>query len=217
MKKIKEKLNPQSEAVELFKYAADDVQKMLHYLSATIEAFCKHDEELIEEKSIATLKTEVKLQVAHQDIVDKMYSRETMNFAREDRLFIINSLIEIADLADFIVRRIRVHHPKMSEDIADILLTVSADLRKFGGLLEELVLSLLDNFEKAAKLTWEFHKLERSMWKYEIEFLNNIYKLGTKPKDTVYYEILMKNIRLLVMKSVRFSEGARKLIIKYTF
>lgn len=215
--KIKKKLRSESGVNASFTYAADDIQKMLHYLAASIEAFCNNDDKLLEEKAVETLKTELRLQAAHEKIIDKMYSRETMNFSREDLHNIVNKLIEISDDADFIVRRIRAYHPRIHEDLAVILLKCSADIRKFGDLLEKIVNGLLEDFHKVKELTMETHRLERSMWKYEIDFLKNVYQIGSDASDVIYYEMLMRSIRMMIMRAVRFTDLARKLVIKYTF
>ncbi len=215
-KKLKEKFNHQSEMVKLMSYAGDNLENMIVALANALTAFCLNKDEEVEENALETLKIEIKIHNLYHSLIEEMYTRKTMNFSREDRYYIISQIIEISDLSDFIARRLRVHRPVIGKMLSDILLNGLEDLKKLGGMLNDLILGLLENFKEIEKLVWDIHHLQRAMWKYEVNFIDNIYKQDVSPEDIVYYEILIRNLRRLVMISVRFADGARRLIYKYT-
>ncbi len=216
VERLKRIVNPKPELVKMFENSADNVEEIMRHLFNTLEALCKNEEERIEEFAKKTLHSELNLHEKYHKIIEQMYTRKTMTFSREDRHFIITQLLELADTADFVVRRLRAHRPEMDQILADIMLSGIPDLKQLGLLVSKLVHALFNDFEEAQEIIWQIHHAQRNMWVYEIEFLKNIYRSEQSAQDIVYYEILIRSLRRTVLVAIRFADGARKLILKYT-
>ncbi|MEA2071942.1 MAG: hypothetical protein U9O98_11725 [Asgard group archaeon] len=216
MKKIKEKFSSKPKIFQYFDEAADNTYKLMDNLALAIKAFCNNNLIKIDEYAKLSIRLEEKLHQNYNDIVDEIYSREVMTFSREDRQYMISQLTEIGDFAYFVIRRFEAHHPEINKAVSDILLSGVPFLRQSGKLIKNLVNNLLYDFEEAKTTIWELHNLQRKLWDYELKFLKAIYKTNLKPENIIYYEIIMRNLKKIIMIMVRFGYGARELILKYT-
>src|SRR6056297_1463676 len=142
VEKIKGLVSPKPALIELFEDAAKDLQKILNSLYRCLEALCKQESGVIEKKAKKTISDELHLHDLYHKIIQQMYTRETMNFSREDRQYIANQLLEIGDSADFVIRRLRAYRPNMSPILGDIMLAGIGDIKDLGKYLKELVRAL---------------------------------------------------------------------------
>jgi hypothetical protein len=59
--------------------------------------------------------------------------------------------------------------------------------------------------------------MQRELWPLEVNFLKEIYESEElSAKHTLFCEILIRNLRRILLMIVRLSDGARQLILKYT-
>ena len=216
IEKIKKKLQRKSIILEVFEEGAEITNRILENLVFVLDAFCEHDREKIQKYCATAMELENELHNIYHTSVEKMFSRKIMNFSREERHLIMSKLLDLGDLSNFIIRRIKAHHPYIDPEITQYLQKGIPFIKKSGNELKKLVINLFQNFDKAQDNIWKIHHIQRELWSLEVDFFKNIYQNDLNPENILYLEILERNLRNIVMIMVRFSDKARTLILKYT-
>ena len=117
---------------DLFHVNADLVAKSFHAMGEAVIAFCQNKNDLIQEKVKETISIEKTQDRSRDELVKKIFSKETMVFSRPDRLNIIESIDKLCDEAEIVVRKLVQYNPTASTDINTGLKDMAGNVDKIG-------------------------------------------------------------------------------------
>lgn len=102
---------------ELFNIMANLTEKALNSMSTAVSAFCQGNNKDMNLNIDETIKTEKAQDRVREDIMLRLFGRETMTFSRMDRLRIVSKLDGIVDKAESVVRKLRMHKPEPIKEL----------------------------------------------------------------------------------------------------
>jgi len=176
------KMLKQSKLQDLFEESVILTEKALMNMSKAVKQCCigKNAQDLIDE----TIETEKKQDRVREQILERLFGRETMVFSRSDRLHIIYSLDHIVDKAESIVRKLTMHTPKTNEEIQNGIIWLGEQTAHVGSLLRELIISIFSDFSKGAPLMKKISDIRREARTKEYELLTFLFKSDLPTGDS---------------------------------
>lgn len=211
----KEKKNHKVKMQDLFIEAAEKIEIAINYMCETIVALCNENLSEVKKYSNLTIKTEKEADRLYEQIIERMYSRETLVFSRPDRLYLSNQIEKVIDKAELVVRRIGSYTPSHIPELADLLIETTNISKQIGTLLKETVIKVFTDFDAADNLANKIEDIRRDIRKIEWDFLKKLYKIKPDFPDLLFYDNLIQIIAITIDKAEEFADGINGLICKY--
>lgn len=200
----------------LFYQGADLIDLGINSMYNAIIALCEGNESEMENWANETIAIEKKLDQIHDQIINRLFSRETLVFSREDRLFLINFMDEVVDQAEYVVRRMLVHFPSsMPRELIPRLVAISERGNQIGTLLKDTIKMIFTDFDKASSFIPLITDNRREARKDDLLYLEKLFTLDLPVRDFVYFDHLIHNIMKTIDTANTFADGIHRLIVKY--
>jgi len=208
-KKKKKKLQ------ELFIENCTLVEEAFILMRDTVVAYLDEDFVLAEKKAAESIQVEKKQDRLREEIIRRLFSRETMVFSRSDRLSIIESLDKIVDKVEIFVQELICFKSSISEQLkADLMVIVDKSV-EIGSEIKELVVSVLEDFSKGEEHITRITDLRREVRDLHWELLRKNYELKPDYLDFTYNENLIKNLCKVADRAEEFADQIYGFICKY--
>jgi uncharacterized protein Yka (UPF0111/DUF47 family) len=200
---------------ELFTLMADRVEITLNYLKEAILAICNNDPIELGRNAALIKEMERKSDRVHDEIIDRMYSKETLMFSRQDRLYIISSTDNVIDGAESAVRRLSSYFPVSVQELTPLLKEMADLLGKIGVATKELLLLLFKDFKASYKKIDEIEELRRNVRQIEFDFIKALFTNNPPQPNLLYYDRSIRKITKVVKMTKFLASGIRGIILKY--
>jgi len=211
----KEKKPHKVKMQDLFIEAAEKIEIAINYMSETVVALCNENLSEVKNYTNLTIKTEKEADRIYEQIIERMYSRETLVFSRPDRLYLSNQIDKVIDKAELVVRRIGSYTPSHIPELAELLREAANISKQIGTLLKEAIIKVFTDFDAAEKLVNKIEDIRREIRKIEWVFLKKLYEIKPDFRDLLFYDNLIQIIVITIDKAEEFADGINGLICKY--
>lgn len=201
---------------ELFNIMAVLTEKALNSMSAAVSAFCQGNNKDMNLNISETIKTEKAQDRVREDIMLRLFGRETMVFSRPDRLKIVRSLDGIVDKAESVVRKLRMHKPEPIKELYEGINWLGMEAASIGQYLKELIIAVFEDFDKGKELIIKIEDIRREVRNREYELLTKLYELQPEYADFIFLGGLIDNLTGISNVAEDFSDEIYSLICKYT-
>jgi predicted phosphate transport protein (TIGR00153 family) len=200
----------------LFNEDAELTEKALNSMSAAVSAFCQGKDKDMNSLIEETIKTEKSQDRIRDDIMLRLFGRETMVFSRTDRLRIVGKLDGIVDKAESIVRKLRMHKPEPIKELYEGINWLGTEAASIGQYLKELIIAVFEDFDKGKEIIIKIEDIRREVRNREYELLAKLYELKPEYADFIFLGDLINNLTSISNIIEEFSDEIYSLICKYT-
>ena len=213
MSRIKHKEKLQS----LYKRGADYIEISLNFMHAAMTALCDGERECFYDYIDKTIQAEKESDVIHDDIIQRLFGKETLVFSREDRLYLVNEIDDIVDSAESVVRRAAIYFPKqVPAPLITSLISMTDKIQVIGTLVKDAVKDIFDDFDRSLQSIKKVEDIRRDARTDYQRFLEKLFALVDLPaRDLLYYDRLIRRVSISIGKANKFCDGLRRLIFKY--
>lgn len=201
---------------ELFNIMANLTEKALNSMSTAVSAFCQGNNKDMNLNIDETIKTEKAQDRVREDIMLRLFGRETMTFSRMDRLKIVSKLDGIVDKAESVVRKLRMHKPEPIKELYEGIKWLGMEAASIGQYLKELIIAIFEDFDKGKELIIKIEDIRREVRNREYELLTKLYELQPEYADFIFLGGLIDNLTGISNVVEDFSDEIYSLICKYT-
>lgn len=201
---------------ELFNIMANLTEKALNSMSTAVSAFCQGNNKDMNLNINETIKTEKAQDRVREDIMLRLFGRETMTFSRIDRLRIVSKLDGIVDKAESVVRKLRMHKPEPIKELYEGIKWLGMEAASIGQYLKELIIAIFEDFDKGKELIIKIEDIRREVRNREYELLTKLYELQPEYADFIFLGGLIDNLTGISNVVEDFSDEIYSLICKYT-
>lgn len=201
---------------ELFNIMATLTEKALNSMSTAVSAFCQGNNKDMNLNINETIKTEKAQDRVREDIMLRLFGRETMTFSRMDRLRIVSKLDGIVDKAESVVRKLRMHKPEPIKELYEGIKWLGMEAASIGQYLKELIIAIFEDFDKGKELIIKIEDIRREVRNREYELLTKLYELQPEYADFIFLGGLIDNLTGISNVVEDFSDEIYSLICKYT-
>lgn len=201
---------------ELFNIMATLTEKALNSMSTAVSAFCQGNNKDMNLNIDETIKTEKAQDRVREDIMLRLFGRETMTFSRMDRLRIVSKLDGIVDKAESVVRKLRMHKPEPIKELYEGIKWLGMEAASIGQYLKELIIAIFEDFDKGKELIIKIEDIRREVRNREYELLTKLYELQPEYADFIFLGGLIDNLTGISNVVEDFSDEIYSLICKYT-
>ncbi len=206
----------QKKIQDLYYQGADMIENALKSMYQTIVALCEGDADQMEQYAQDTIQTEKKSDEIHDQIINRLFSRETLVFSRQDRLFLISQMDEVVDKAEDVVRRATIYFPTIvPPKLVPRLIAICERGNQIGTLLKNTIKAVFTNFDEASNYLHLIEKHRREAKQDDLHFLKNLYDLNLETRNFMYFDRLIHNIMKTIDTANTFADGIHRLIVKY--
>ncbi|MBN2155413.1 MAG: DUF47 family protein [Candidatus Lokiarchaeota archaeon] len=200
---------------DLFDQDADIVKQALQELSNAVHSHCMDDRVSLAKYSEETIALEKRQDRLTEEIIARMFGKETMVFSRPDRIFIIKELDKIVDLAEFAVRKLLLYRPEPNAAINLLLEEMSTIIKNIGISVEKMIHEVFLDFDTAKKSTVQITDLRREVRRLEWNALEKIFSSNLPAIEFRYYETIIMQISRVADKAEEFADSIYEFICKY--
>ncbi|MHA1340530.1 MAG: DUF47 domain-containing protein [Promethearchaeota archaeon] len=218
LKSKKEKKALKKKLSDFYKEHIDYIEKTLTSLSNAVKAFIQQDKESLKKFVDETISNEKNQDKVREEIIKRLFSRETMVFSRTDRLDLIYMMNKIVGHAETVSRRLLVYSSTPNEKLFAQFETISDQLVIIGKKTSNALSMVLEDFDKAKKIIIEINDLRRDFRELEYQTFKILYALSNselKIKDFVFYEDLISNLARVFNQADTIADRLDVLIHKY--
>lgn len=201
---------------ELFNIMATLTEKALNSMSTAVSAFCQGNNKDMNLNIDETIKTEKAQDRVREDIMLRLFGRETMTFSRMDRLKIVSKLDGIVDKAESVVRKLRMHKPEPIKELYEGIKWLGMEAASIGQYLKELIIAIFEDFDKGKELIIKIEDIRREVRNREYELFTKLYELQPEYADFIFLGGLIDNLTGISNVVEDFSDEIYSLICKYT-
>ena len=210
------KAKKQKKLLDLYYDGADKIEFALESMYKTIVALCEGNAEQMESYAQDTILAEKKSDEIHDQIIDRLFSRESLVFSREDRLFLISQMDEVVDKAEDVVRRGTIYFPTLvPPKLIPRLISICEKGKIIGTLLKNAIKSVFTNFNDASNYLHLIEKNRREAKHDDLYVLKILYELNLGTRNFMYFDRLIHNIMKTIDTANTFADGIHRLIVKY--
>lgn len=200
----------------LFNEMAELTEKALNSMAAAVSAFCEGKNKDMSSHIEETIQIEKTQDRIREDILHRLFGRETMVFSRTDRLKIVKKLDEVVDKAESVVRKLRMHKPEPIKDLYEGIIWLGMEAASLGKHLKELIIAIFEDFDKGKTLIIKISDIRREVRNREYELLTKLYDLKPVYSDFIFLGELIDNLTSISNIIEDFSDEIYSLICKYT-
>jgi predicted phosphate transport protein (TIGR00153 family) len=184
-------------------------------MSGAVIAYCGKDLEKAKLKSEETIMIEKNQDRLREELVKRIFSKETMVFSRPDRLNIVESLDKMLDETEIVVRKLMQYNPEVPENLKSGLEEISINVGKIGIEMQGLIKAVLEDFSQGEQFIEKIQDIRRNVRDRHWELLNNTYKDKLEPIEFFYFHSLIKAVAKVADRAEEFSDEIHGLLCKY--
>ncbi|MHA1317404.1 MAG: DUF47 domain-containing protein [Candidatus Heimdallarchaeaceae archaeon] len=211
---IKKKKKPKLQ--ELFIENCLFVEEAFYSMEKAIGSYLNRDFDQAIEKTNETIEIEKKQDRSREEIISRLFSRETMVFSRSDRLSIVESLDRIADKIEIALKNLIIHRCDISPELKEGIIKITKLNSKIGKEVKELVIAIFEDFSKGKEHVEEITNLRREVRSIHWDLLEKNYSVKQDFKDFNLQETLIKNLGKVADRAEEFADQIYNLLCKYS-
>ncbi|UYP48648.1 hypothetical protein NEF87_004933 [Candidatus Lokiarchaeum ossiferum] len=200
---------------DLFYDNADLVSQSFRTMQDAVVAYCQNKMEIAHEKAKETIAIEKTQDRSRDEIVKRIFSKETMVFSRPDRLKLVESMDSLCDETEIVVRKLLQHNPIAPVEISSGLEDMANNIGKIGSKLQGLIKAVLEDFSKGDEFINQITDIRRDVRDCHWALLEKNYALKPEIYDFIYFKDMIKAIAKVADKAEEFSDGIHGLLCKY--
>lgn len=149
-------------------------------------------------------------------IVERLFSREVMTFSRSDRLNLIHKMENVVESVLNNARRAHSYFPtSMPPEVSNSLKIIAQNSKVIGLNLKNAIWFLFSDFSAAEQQTMRIRELRRLTRNILWSSLHDLFQKSEDPRDLVYFDRFMRDLRITYDEINDLSMTVRSLIIKY--
>lgn len=202
---------------ELYVQAAEKVEEGLKHAMRATFALCDEDPIELGKHTEQTIRVEKEGDAIHDEIISRMYTKESLVFSRQDRGALIAAIDDLVDSADSAVRRASLYFPDAVPDLYVILREIARLVGQAGKESKLAILRLFDDFKKAKTHVQAIEDIKRKVVLLEHNFLKILYLTNPPMPDLLYFDRTSRKIVIIVKNAKHLASLINGLIFKYQF
>ncbi|MHA1551299.1 MAG: DUF47 family protein [Candidatus Heimdallarchaeaceae archaeon] len=171
--------------------------------------------DLAKKESEITTATEKKQDRVKEELFERIFSRETMVFSRTDRILIIENIDKITDKIEIVVRKLLLYQVNIKDPLKEGIKELAELNMQIGNEVHEMVIAVLDNFEKTKVHITEITNLRRNVREKQWELQKMNYDYQEDFLAFRYTETLIKYMMETADRAEIFADRVFILINKY--
>lgn len=214
--KNKKKKEKKVKIRELFNQYSEVLKQAIHATGAAIIAYVENNESTKLEMIQKTIQLEKKHDRLREEITDRIFSKETMVFSREDRLNLVDDLDDIVDKAELVARKLKLVNNPLLEDFKEGFTTIGKDLQAIGAEMHLLVTAILKDFSKGKDHITKITDIRRNIRELHWGLLEQTYTIKTEFQTFYFYNKLIKAMCHLADEVEEVADELYALICKYS-
>jgi len=200
---------------ELFALMGDRVELALNYLRDAVIAICSGEPAELERKAGLITSVEKESDRIHDEVIRRMYSKETLVFSRQDRLFLISQMDNLVDSADSAVRRLLTYFPRPAPTLTILFEQLAVIIVQIGKATKNMMIHLFKDFKETKKNIEEIEELRRLARQIEFDFLKKLFILNPPSPDLLYFDRSIRKVSKIISMAKYLASGVQSLILKY--
>ncbi len=197
--------------IETSSLTKDAFEKMRNAVLAYVEG----NFDLAKKEADITIATEKKQDRVKEEIFERMFSRETMVFSRADRIQIIEDIDKITDKIEIVVRKLLLYQVDIEDPLKEGIKELAELNMRIGNNVHEMVIAILDDFEKTRVHIIEITNLRRKVREKQWELQKMNYDYQEDFLAFRYTETLIKYLMETADRAEIFADRVFILINKY--
>jgi len=178
-------------------------------------AYVEGNFDLAKKEADATIAKEKKQDRVKEEIFERMFSRETMVFSRADRILIIENIDKITDKIEIVVRKLLLYQVDIKDPLKEGIKELAEFNLHIGNEVHEMVIAVLDDFEKARVHITEINNIRRKVREKQWELQKMNYDHQEDFLAFRYTETLIKYLMETADRAEIFADRVFILINKY--
>ncbi len=202
---------------ELFHTYSSLLKDAFYATANALTAFSDQNSEEMVKSITLTIQLEKEHDRMREQIIERIFSRETMVFSREDRLNLVDELDDIVDKAEIVVRKLSAFEVSLPDELGEKVRQIALNLRTLGDEMNALIHAVLENFEDGKPHIITIQDVRRIIRELHWELMQDIYSLNSDFKTFYYLETLVKAMCNVADETEELSDKIYGLICKYTF
>lgn len=171
---------------------------------------------LAKQEADKTIALEKKQDRVKEKLFERMFTRETMVFSRSDRIQIIENIDKITDKIEIVVRKLLLYQVKIKKPLQEGIIEIAELNNQIGMKVHEMLVNVLDDFEKAKENIIQITDLRRSVREKQWELQKMNYSYQEDFMSFRYTETLIKYLMEAADRAEIFADRIFVLIYKYT-
>ena len=200
---------------ELFIETSSLTKDAFETMKNAVLAYVDGNFDLAKKESESTTATEKKQDRVKEELFERIFSRETMVFSRTDRILIIENIDKITDKIEIVVKKLLLYQINIKDPLKEGIKELADLNMQIGIEVHEMVIAVLDDFEKARSHITEVTNLRRNVREkqWALQKMNYDYQ-----KDFLafrYTETLIKYLMETADRAEIFADRIFILINKY--
>lgn len=200
---------------DLYMLAAGKIEEALTHAKHAILALCDNDKAGLQDHAKHTIEVEKEADAIHDEIIARMYTKETLVFSRQDRGYLISVIDDLVDSADSAVRRASLYFPAPAPALQTILRGIGQHVGEVGTEAKHLVLALFTDFDEATSHVRRIEDIKRESILAEHDFLMVLYETNPPMPDLLYFDRTGRKIVKIIKSAKRLASAVNGLIFKY--
>ena len=178
-------------------------------------AYVDGDFALAEKEADKTIALEKKQDRVKEQLFERMFTRETMVFSRSDRIFVIENIDKITDTIELVVRKLLLYQIEIKEPLQEGIREITELNSQIGEKVHEMVITVLEDFNKAKEFTTQITDLRRAVREKQWELQKMNYYFQEDFMAFRYTESLIKYLMEAADRAEIFADRIFVLIYKY--
>lgn len=199
----------------LFIKNAEVAEKAFRTMKEALMAFLNGDNDLANAKAEETILVEKEHDRIKEEVIRRLFSKESMVFSRPDRLNIIEETDKIVDQTEIVVRKLQQYSPAVPPEMVEGLKSMAQDLGEIGTNINQLIQSILQDFSAGYQYIERITDLRRNIREVHGDLLKTNYSLDLSYKEFYYYTTLVKALTKVADESEEFADEIQGLLCKY--
>ncbi len=200
---------------ELFIETSSLTKDAFETMKNAVLAYVDGNFDLAKKESEITTATEKKQDRVKEELFERIFSRETMVFSRTDRILIIENIDKITDKIEIVVRKLLLYQINIKDPLKEGIKELADLNMQIGIEVHEMVIAVLDDFEKARSHITEITNLRRNVREKQWALQKMNYDYQEDFLAFRYTETLIKYLMETADRAEIFADRIFILINKY--
>ena len=193
------------------------VEQAFHAMSAAINAYVAENYELAKEFAQKTIAIEKEQDRLREQMMDRLFSKETMVFSRSDRLIIIEQCDKIVDECEIVVRKLLQFMPNVPKEMEPQMKLIADNNHKIGTELKLLIGHIFDDFSLTKDHITKINDYRREIRETHWKLLELNFKLKHDSfLEFSYYRDLIKAMAMVADLAEEFADQLYGFVCKYS-
>lgn len=184
-------------------------------MNNAVLAYVDGNFDLAQKESEITTATEKKQDRVKEELFERIFSRETMVFSRTDRILMIENIDKITDKIEIVVRKLLLYQFDIKDPLKEGIKELADLNMRIGDEVHEMVIAVLDDFEKTRVHITEITNLRRNVREKQWKLQKMNYDYQEDFLAFRYTETLIKYLMETADRAEIFADRVFILINKY--